>query len=90
MAGWRRWRCLSTNEPKSTNDPFHQAIRGMKRRLMDILVSYSNLPEARGEVEMSVKACVFKLIECVVHTRKWVDIFTRNFIKATVVNAQTK
>jgi hypothetical protein len=62
----------------------------MKGRLVNVLVTHSNLPEARGEVEVSVKVRVLKFVERVVHTRKWVSIFTRNFIKATVVNAQTQ
>jgi hypothetical protein len=54
------------------------------------MITHSNLPKTRGEVEMSVKVRVLKLIKCVVHTRKRVSVFTRNFIKAIVVNAQSK
>jgi hypothetical protein len=57
---------------------------------MDVLVTHSNLPEAGGEVEVCVEVRVLELIKGVVHTRKWVSIFTRNFVKATVINAQTK
>jgi hypothetical protein len=63
----------------------------LKRRLVDVFVTHSNLPEARGEVEVGVTVRVLKLIErVVVNTRKWVSIFTRNLVKATVVNAQTE
>jgi hypothetical protein len=65
-------------------------MRGLKRRLVDVLITHSNLLEAGGEVEMGVKVRVLKLIKRVVHTRKWVSVFTRNFIKATVVNAETE
>jgi hypothetical protein len=51
---------------------------------VDVLITHSNLLGARGEVEVSVEVRVLQLIECVVHTRKWVSIFTRNLIKATV------
>jgi hypothetical protein len=57
---------------------------------MDVLGTHSNLPEAGDEVEVCVEVRVFKLIKVVVHTRKSVSICTHNFIKATVVNAQTK
>jgi hypothetical protein len=63
---------------------------GLKRRLVDVLITHSNFPGARGEVEMSVEVRVLKLIKRVVYTRKRVCIFTRNFIKATVLNAQSK
>jgi hypothetical protein len=49
---------------------------------VDVLVTHSNLPEAGGEVEVSVEVRVLKLMKGVVHTRKWVSIFTRNFDKA--------
>jgi hypothetical protein len=39
---------------------------------------------------MSVEVRVLKLIKRVVYTRKRVNIFTRNFTKATVVNAKSK
>jgi hypothetical protein len=55
---------------------------------MDILITHSNLPKARGEVEVGVKVYVLNLVQCVIHTRKRVSIFTRNLIKATVVNTQ--
>jgi uncharacterized membrane protein len=74
-------------QSKRHGDPFHQAIKGLKRSYVDVLTMYSYLPEARREVEMRVKIRVFKLIECVVHTRKWVGILTRNFVKSTVVKA---
>jgi hypothetical protein len=63
---------------------------GLKRRRMVVMVTHSNLLEAGGEVEVCVQVCVLEPIKGVVHTRKWVSIFTRNFVKATVVNAQTK
>jgi hypothetical protein len=81
-------RCIAQSEQHG--DPLHEAIRGMKRRLVDVLITHSYLPKARGEVEMGVKVRVLKLIKRVVHTRKRVSIFTRNFIKGTVVNAQSK
>jgi desulfoferrodoxin (superoxide reductase-like protein) len=57
---------------------------------VNVLITHANLLEARGEVEVCVEVGVLKLIKRVVHTRKWVNIFTRNLIKATVVNAQTE
>jgi hypothetical protein len=33
-------------------------------------------------VEMGVEFCVLQLIECVVRTRKWEGVLTRNLVKA--------
>jgi hypothetical protein len=56
---------------------------------MDVMITNSNLLEARREVEMRVKIRVLEFIECVVHTRKWVSVLTPNLVKSTVVNAQS-
>jgi hypothetical protein len=62
----------------------------LKRYLADVLVVYSNLPRAKGEVEMGVKVRVLQLVEGLIYAWKWVSVLTRNLIKATVVNAQLK
>jgi hypothetical protein len=51
---------------------------------------HSNLQEGRPKVMMSVEIRVFKLIESVIHTRKWVGVLTRNLVKTAVVNAESK
>jgi hypothetical protein len=60
----------------------------LKRSLVDVMITHSNLREARREVEISVKIRVLTFIECVIHTRKWVRVLTRNLVNSTVVNAQ--
>jgi hypothetical protein len=72
----------------SPNDMATHTIKGLKHCFVDVLITYSNLLEAGREVEMRVKICVLKLIECVVHTWQWVGVLTRNLIKPTVVTAQ--
>jgi hypothetical protein len=57
---------------------------------MDVLVAYLNMSEARGEVKVGVKVSVLQVVEGVIHMRKWACVFTRNLIKATVVNAHAK
>jgi hypothetical protein len=36
---------------------------------------------------MGIEIRVLEMIECVINTRKWVGILTRNLVKLTVVNA---
>jgi hypothetical protein len=62
----------------------------MKRCLVNVLFTHFNLLEAIREVEVGVKIRVLKLIEGVVHMQKWVNVLTRNIIKATVINAKSK
>jgi hypothetical protein len=57
---------------------------------VNVLVTYSNLPKARGEVKMDAQIRVLQLIDGVIHSRKWVDVLKRNLVKAAVVNAQSK
>jgi hypothetical protein len=54
---------------------------------MDVLITHSNLPKSRREVDMRAKIHVLKFIEGVIHTRKWVSVVTRSLVKPTVVNA---
>jgi hypothetical protein len=62
----------------------------LKSNLVDVLVTYSNLPKTRREVEMSAKIRVLKFIESVVHTRKRVSVLTHNLVKTAVVNAESQ
>jgi hypothetical protein len=62
-------------------------MRCMKRSLVDVLITRSNLPKARREVEMSAKIRVLTFIECVIPTRKWVSVLTHNLVQPTAVNA---
>jgi hypothetical protein len=59
----------------------------LKYNLVVVIVTYSNVPQARREVEVGVKNRVLQLCEGVVNTRKWLGVLTRNFVKATAVNA---
>jgi hypothetical protein len=83
----RNWRIAQSEWHGNT---LHYTIMCLKRSFVDVLVTYSNLPEAIREVDMGVKFRVLQPIEGFVHMRKWVGVLTRNFVKATVVNAQSK
>jgi hypothetical protein len=62
--------------------------QGSESNLVDVLITLSDLPEANRETKMLVEIRVLTLIKCVVHTRKWEGVLTRNFVLSTVVNAQ--
>jgi hypothetical protein len=62
-------------------------MRCLKGSLVDVMITHSNLLEAKREVEISTKIRVLKFIESIIHTRKWVSVFTRNLVKTAVVNA---
>jgi hypothetical protein len=42
----------------------------LKRCLVDVLITYLNLPKARREVKMGVEVCIHYLVEGVIHTRE--------------------
>jgi hypothetical protein len=86
----RRNKACASHNPNNTADPLHQAILCPKRSLVNIVFTYSNLPHSIRQVEMGVEIWVLQLIECVVHSKKLVDVLTRNLAKATGDDAHAK
>jgi hypothetical protein len=86
MAFIIRWSARRALHNPNGMAVYHSVVC-VKRCLVEVLLTGSNLPKVRRQVEMGVKDCVLHLAKCVIHTRKWVSFLARNGIKATVANA---